>query len=106
MDIMFLNVIYPVFFYCLKSDVSADFIYWPYFHVYLSFFILFSCFFLPTAVKDVGNETSDICDTSVQKKKIVVTYGQSVHLGCFVKIPEVLKDQQVSWYHHSKDKGR
>ncbi|XP_029406492.2 semaphorin-2A isoform X2 [Bactrocera dorsalis] len=57
-------------------------------------------------LQDVANETSDICDSSVLKKKIVVTYGQSVHLGCFVKIPEVLKNEQVTWYHHSKDKGR
>ncbi|XP_063698787.1 semaphorin-2A isoform X2 [Culicoides brevitarsis] len=57
-------------------------------------------------LQDVGNETYDICDTSVLKKKIVVTYGQSVHLGCYVKVPEVLKDQQVTWYHHSKEKGR
>lgn len=40
------------------------------------------------------------------KKKVIVTYGQSVHLGCFIKIPEVLKNQQVTWYHHSKEKGR
>ncbi|CAD7014434.1 unnamed protein product [Ceratitis capitata] len=39
-------------------------------------------------LQDVANETSDICDSSVLKKKIIVTYGQSVHLGCFVKIPE------------------
>ncbi|XP_055601449.1 semaphorin-2A isoform X2 [Uranotaenia lowii] len=57
-------------------------------------------------LQDVGNETYDICDTSVLKKKIIVTYGQSVHLGCFVKVPEILKDQSVTWYHHSKEKGR
>lgn len=56
--------------------------------------------------QDVGNETYDVCDSSVLKKKIVVTYGQSVHLGCFVKIPDVLKNQHVTWYHHSKEKGR
>ncbi|XP_058066278.1 semaphorin-2A-like [Anopheles bellator] len=60
----------------------------------------------PGLLQDVGNETYDICDTSVLKKKIIVTYGQSVHLGCFVKIPEILKDQTVTWYHHSKEKGR
>lgn len=59
-----------------------------------------------SSLQDVANETSDICDSSVLKKKIVVTYGQSVHLGCFVKIPEVLKNEQVTWYHHSKDRGR
>lgn len=57
-------------------------------------------------IQDVANDTYDICDTSVLKKKVVITYGQSVHLGCFVKIPEVLKNQQVTWYHHSKEKGR
>lgn len=57
-------------------------------------------------LQDVGNETYDVCDSSVLKKKIVVTYGQSVHLGCFVKIPDVLKHQHVTWYHHSKEKGR
>lgn len=67
--------------------------------------ILLTITFLFT-MQDVGNETYDVCDTSVLKKKIVVTYGQSVHLGCFVKIPEVLKSQQVTWYHHSKEKGR
>ncbi|XP_055306886.1 semaphorin-2A [Sitodiplosis mosellana] len=57
-------------------------------------------------LQDVANDTYDICDTSVLKKKVVITYGQSVHLGCFVKIPEVLKSQPVMWYHHSKEKGR
>lgn len=56
--------------------------------------------------KDVANETNDICDSSVSKNKIVVTYGQSIHLGCFETVPEILKDQQVAWYHHSKDNGR
>lgn len=76
-------------------------------HNLLALYLIIYVFFILLAfLQDVGNETNDICDTSVQKKKIVVTYGQSVHLGCFVKIPEVLKDQQVSWYHYSKDKGR
>lgn len=57
-------------------------------------------------LQDVANETNDICDTSVSKNKIVVTYGQSIHLGCFETVPEILRDQQVSWYHHSKDNGR
>lgn len=56
--------------------------------------------------QDVANETNDICDSSVSKNKIIVTYGQSVHLGCFETVPEILRDQQVVWYHHSKDNGR
>jgi len=57
-------------------------------------------------LQDVANETTDICDTSIAKNNIVVTYGQSIHLGCFETVPEILKDQQVVWYHHSKDNGR
>ncbi|CRL00146.1 CLUMA_CG013422, isoform A [Clunio marinus] len=57
-------------------------------------------------LQDVSNETNDICDSSVPKNKIIVTYGQSIHLGCFETVPEILRDQQVSWYHHSKDNGR
>ena len=71
----------------------------------LNFSILFSTH-IHTHTQDVANETNDICDVSVSKQKIIVTYGQSVHLGCFENVPEVLKDQQVTWYHHSKDNGR
>ena len=45
-----------------------------------------------------------MCETSVTKKKVSVTWGQSVHLGCAVRMPELR--QPVSWLHHSKDKGR
>lgn len=37
---------------------------------------------------------------------MIVTWGQSIHLGCFVKMPEVLVNQEVKWYHYSKEKGR
>ncbi|XP_050076177.1 semaphorin-2A-like [Anopheles maculipalpis] len=57
-------------------------------------------------LQDVGNRTSDICDTNVMRKKIIVTFGQSVHLGCFARVPEILKHQPVTWYHHSKERGR
>ncbi|XP_059487643.1 semaphorin-2A isoform X2 [Neocloeon triangulifer] len=57
-------------------------------------------------LQDVTNSSASVCETSITKKKMVVTWGQSVHLGCFVKMPEVLSSQTVSWYHHSRDKGR
>lgn len=57
-------------------------------------------------LQDVSNSTADVCDSSVGKRKLVVTWGQSVHLGCFVKMPEVLENQEVKWYHYSKEKGR
>ena len=63
----------------------------------------FSCYRL---LQDVSNSTADVCDSSVGKRKLVVTWGQSVHLGCFVKMPEVLANQEVRWYHYSKEKGR
>jgi hypothetical protein len=47
-----------------------------------------------------------VCDSSVVKKKMVVTWGQSIHLGCFLKMPEVLSSQTVTWFHYNKEKGR
>ncbi|XP_077284157.1 semaphorin 2a isoform X2 [Arctopsyche grandis] len=60
----------------------------------------------PGLLQDVENETAGICDSSIVKKSITVTWGQSLHLGSFVKMPEVLQPQSVTWYHHSKEKGR
>ncbi|XP_044576456.1 semaphorin-2A isoform X1 [Cotesia glomerata] len=62
--------------------------------------------YAPGLLQDVSNSTADVCDSSVGKRKLVVTWGQSVHLGCFVKMPEVLMNQEVRWYHYSKEKGR
>ncbi|XP_065352421.1 semaphorin-2A isoform X2 [Cloeon dipterum] len=62
--------------------------------------------FVKGLLQDVSNSSVSICETSISKKKMVVTWGQSVHLGCFAKMPEVLSSQTVIWYHHSKDKGR
>jgi hypothetical protein len=75
--------------------------YFSYFTCSISL-VLFHLFHQLLILQDVGNDTYDICDVSVIEKKIVVTYGQSVHLGCFVKIPEILKDQEVVWYHAAK----
>ncbi|KAK9874914.1 hypothetical protein WA026_005730 [Henosepilachna vigintioctopunctata] len=60
----------------------------------------------PGLLQDVSNSTIDVCDSSVIKKKMVVTWGQSLHLGCFLKMPAVLSSQTITWYHYSKDKGR
>ncbi|KAF4526524.1 hypothetical protein B566_EDAN005891 [Ephemera danica] len=62
--------------------------------------------YTPGLLQDVSNSTASVCDSCVIKKKMVVTWGQSIHLGCFVKMPEVLTSQTVTWFHHSKDKGR
>jgi hypothetical protein len=57
-------------------------------------------------LQDVSNSTMSVCDSSVVKKKMVVTWGQSIHLGCFLKMPEVLSRQTVTWFHYNKEKGR
>ncbi|XP_048526347.1 semaphorin-2A isoform X2 [Dendroctonus ponderosae] len=60
----------------------------------------------PGLLQDVSNSTIDVCDSSVIKKKMMVTWGQSLHLGCFLKMPAVLASQTITWYHYSKEKGR
>lgn len=57
-------------------------------------------------LQDVSNSTGHICDSSIVKKKMVVTWGQSLHLGCFLKMPAVLSSQTITWYHYSKEKGK
>ncbi|XP_069700579.1 semaphorin-2A [Periplaneta americana] len=61
--------------------------------------------FTPGLLQDVSNSTRGVCDSSVVKKKMVVTWGQSIHLGCFLKMPEVLSTQTVTWLHYNKEKG-
>lgn len=82
--------------FCLRQNYRAYNIVTSYFYFFVSRSLL----------QDVSNTTADVCDSSVGKRKLVVTWGQSVHLGCFVKMPEVLANQEVRWYHYSKEKGR
>uniref|UniRef100_A0A2S2PQF8 Semaphorin-2A n=2 Tax=Schizaphis graminum TaxID=13262 RepID=A0A2S2PQF8_SCHGA len=60
----------------------------------------------PGLLQDVTNSSRSVCESSVVNKRLTVTFGQSVHLSCFVKMPQVLKVYPVTWYHHSKEKGR
>ncbi|XP_039291270.1 semaphorin-2A [Nilaparvata lugens] len=62
--------------------------------------------FQPGLLQDVTNSTAGVCESSVVKKKLAVTWGQSVHLSCFERMPQVLSSQAVTWYHYSKEKGR
>ncbi|XP_045525753.1 semaphorin-2A isoform X1 [Pieris brassicae] len=62
--------------------------------------------YMPGLIQDVANETADICDSSISRKSVSATWGQSLHLGSFVKMPEVLQPLSVTWYHYSKEKGR
>lgn len=62
--------------------------------------------FQNSLIQDVANETADICDSSIARKSVSATWGQSLHLGSFVKMPEVLQPRAVTWYHYSREKGR
>ncbi|XP_049774301.1 semaphorin-2A isoform X1 [Schistocerca gregaria] len=62
--------------------------------------------YTPGLLQDVTNTSANLCEHSVMKKKLIVTWGQSIHLGCFLKVPEVLSSQTISWVHYTKDKGR
>lgn len=62
--------------------------------------------YMPGLIQDVANETADICDSSIARKSVSATWGQSLHLGSFVKMPEVLQPRAVTWYHYSREKGR
>ncbi|CAK1582749.1 unnamed protein product [Parnassius mnemosyne] len=62
--------------------------------------------YMPGLIQDVANETADICDSSISRKSVSATWGQSLHLGSFVKMPEVLHPRAITWYHYSKEKGR
>ncbi|XP_063365071.1 semaphorin-2A [Cydia amplana] len=62
--------------------------------------------YAPGLIQDVANETADICDSSIARKSVSATWGQSLHLGSFIKMPEVLQPRAITWYHYSREKGR
>lgn len=62
--------------------------------------------YAPGLLHDATNSTPSICEASAPLKTVRAGYGQSVHLAAFGKTPEALKDQVVSWYHHSRERGR
>lgn len=62
--------------------------------------------YVPGLLQDVSNEIANICDRSVVEQRMLVTWGQSLHLGCYLKVPEILNGNVISWVHYSKEKGR
>ena len=57
-------------------------------------------------LQDVTGSQTGICDSSVLRRKVSATWGQALHLGCDVKLPEQLAHQQVDWYLWNKERGR
>ncbi|XP_047003750.1 semaphorin-2A-like isoform X1 [Schistocerca americana] len=65
--------------------------------------------YAPGLLQDVTNRSRGPCETSVPKKRLTVTWGQSVHLGCLSQqqaAPQVLAGRAVSWLHYSDARGR
>ncbi|XP_045608290.1 semaphorin-2A [Procambarus clarkii] len=60
----------------------------------------------PGLLQDVTGSTPGLCDACIAKKKMVVTWGQSIHLGCAVKLPRPISLKDITWHHYSKDKGK
>ena len=57
-------------------------------------------------LQDVTSSEPGLCDSSVLRKKLAATWGQSLHLGCDVKLPRAMDQRQVTWYLWTKEKGR
>jgi len=62
--------------------------------------------YTPGLLQDVTSSEPGLCDSSVQRKKLSATWGQSLHLGCDVKLPRAMDQREVSWYLWNKEKGR
>lgn len=62
--------------------------------------------YAPGLLHDATNSTPAVCEASAPLRTVRVGYGQSVHFAAFANTPEVLRDQVVVWYHHSREKGR
>lgn len=60
----------------------------------------------PGLLQDVRGATPGLCDACIAKKKMLVTWGQSIHLGCAVKLPRPISLKDITWHHYSKDKGK
>lgn len=87
-----------------KTTITADPMHLGMFLYFFPSFVLIEL--ISRLLQDVANQTADICDSTVVKRKMIATWGQSLHLGCFLKMPAVLASQTITWYHYSKDKGQ
>ena len=57
-------------------------------------------------LQDVSNSTPGICDACIAKKRLLVTWGQAVHLSCAIKLPEPMSALPVTWFYYSREKGQ
>ncbi|XP_043240676.1 semaphorin-2A-like [Amphibalanus amphitrite] len=62
--------------------------------------------YVPGLLQDVTGSQTGICDSSVPRRKVAATWGQALHLGCNVKLPEQRSHQPIDWYLWNKERGR
>lgn len=62
--------------------------------------------YLFSLLQDATNTTTGICDSSVPRKKVTATWGQTLHLSCFLTLPTIFATQELTWFHSSKERGR
>ncbi|KAF0311627.1 Semaphorin-2A [Amphibalanus amphitrite] len=62
--------------------------------------------YVPGLLQDVAGSQTGICDSSVLRRKVAATWGQALHLGCNVKLPEQRSHQPIDWYLWNKERGR
>jgi len=62
--------------------------------------------YTPGLLQDVPNTTPGICDACIAKKRLLVTWGQAVHLSCAIKLPEPMSSLPVTWFYYSRERGQ
>ena len=63
-------------------------------------------FLFARLLQDVPNTTPGICDACIAKKRLLVTWGQAVHLSCAIKLPEPMSSLPVTWFYYSRERGQ
>ncbi|XP_037086236.1 semaphorin-2A-like [Pollicipes pollicipes] len=62
--------------------------------------------YVPGLLQDVASSEPGLCDSSVLRRELKATWGQALHLGCDVKLPQEMGRRQVSWYLRKKERRR
>jgi len=62
--------------------------------------------YMPGLLQDVAGSEPGLCDSSVSRVKLSATWGQALHLGCDVKLPQELGEHTVTWHLWNKERGR
>lgn len=73
------------------------------------FHTLRSTRFFFSLLQDISNSTAGVCDECVKHKELKANWGQSIHLACPVRLPdmEALLAQHgpLRWYHYRSERS-